>query len=57
VERLVERLGGRATSSVSGETDYVVAGPGAGQKRDDAAAHDVPMLDETAFKALLDERG
>ena len=57
VERLVERLGGRATSSVSGETDYVVAGPGTGQKRDDAAAHDVPMLDEAAFKALLDERG
>jgi DNA ligase (NAD+) len=57
VERLVERLGGRATSSVSGETDYVVAGPGAGQKRDAAAAHDVPVLDESAFKALLDERG
>ncbi len=57
VQRLVGRLGGRATSSVSGATGYVVAGPGAGQKRDDAEAHGVPVLDEAAFKALLDERG
>ena len=57
VQRLVGRLGGRATSSVSGATDYVVAGPGAGQKRDAAEAHGVPVLDEAAFKALLDERG
>jgi DNA ligase (NAD+) len=56
-KRLVERLGGRAASSVSGETDYVVAGPGAGQKRDQADAHDVPVLDEGAFRELLDERG
>ncbi len=57
VQRLVEQHGGRATSSVSGETDYVVAGPGAGQKRDDADALDVPVLDEEAFIDLLDERG
>jgi DNA ligase (NAD+) len=56
VERLVERLGGRATSSVSGKTDYVVAGSGAGQKRDDAEARDVPVLDEEAFAELLEAR-
>jgi DNA ligase (NAD+) len=57
VQRLVEKHGGRATSSVSGETDYVVAGPGAGQKRADAEAHHTPVLDEAAFVELLDERG
>lgn len=33
---LVEKSGGRATSSVSGQTDYVVAGRDAGGKLDDA---------------------
>jgi len=57
VQRLVERHGGRAPSSVSGETDYVVAGPGAGQKRDAAEEHDVPVLDEGDFVDLLADRG
>ena len=57
VERLVERNGARATSSVSGETDYVVAGPGAGQKRDDAEDHGVPVMDEEAFVDFLDDEG
>jgi DNA ligase (NAD+) len=54
---LVERYGGRATSSVSGETDYVVSGPGAGSKRKQARKHDVPVLSEEEFKRLLAERG
>ncbi len=57
VQQLVERLGGRATSSVSGVTDYVVAGPGAGQKRGTAEDLGVPVLDEAAFTDLLEERG
>lgn len=57
VQALVERNGGRATSSVSSETDYVVAGPGAGQKREDADEHDVPVLDEEAFLDFLGEKG
>ena len=56
VKRYVERLGGRATSSVSGETDYVVAGPGAGQKLDQARQRDVAVLDEEAFKELVEDR-
>jgi DNA ligase (NAD+) len=56
-KQLVERLGGRATSSVSGATDYVVAGPGAGQKRTDAEERGIPVLDEAAFADLLEERG
>jgi len=56
-KRLVEQHGGRATSSVSGNTDYVVAGPGAGQKKDDADERGIPALDEEAFLSLLRERG
>lgn len=57
VQQLVEHHGGRATSSVSGETDYLIAGPGAGQKRDAAEDHGVPVLTEEDFLDLLDERG
>jgi len=56
VQRYVERLGGRATSSVSGESDYVVAGPGAGSKLDEARARDVPVMDEEEFVDFVEER-
>jgi DNA ligase (NAD+) len=51
---LVERLGGRATSSVSGNTDYVVAGPGAGSKLDEARERGVRVMDEDEFVEFLD---
>jgi len=55
---LVERHGASATSSVSGNTDYLVVGENPGQtKRDDAEANDVPTLDEAAFADLLAEHG
>jgi DNA ligase (NAD+) len=55
---LVERHGGSATSSVSGNTDYLVVGDNPGQsKRDDADANDVPTLSEAEFLALLEEKG
>jgi DNA ligase (NAD+) len=54
VQRYVERLGGRATSSVSGETDYVVAGPGAGSKLDAARERDIPVMDEKAFVEFVE---
>jgi DNA ligase (NAD+) len=57
-QELVERAGANATSSVSGNTDYLVAGENPGQtKLDDAAAADVPVLDGAAFRELLAERG
>ena len=57
-QEVVERAGGSATSSVSGNTDYLVVGANPGQrKRDAAAENDVETLDEAAFEALLDERG
>ena len=57
VQRFVEQHGANATSSVSGNTDYVVAGPGAGSKRDEAEERDIPVLDEDAFHELLREQG
>jgi DNA ligase (NAD+) len=54
---LVERNGARAASSVSGNTDYVVAGPGAGSKRAKAEELGVTIMDEDEFRNFLDERG
>ncbi|MDZ7701089.1 MAG: NAD-dependent DNA ligase LigA [Halobacteriales archaeon] len=57
-QELVERHGGRATSSVSGATDYLVAGDDPGRtKREDAEANDVPVLGEAAFEDLLADYG
>jgi len=53
-ERKVEALGGRATSSVSSNTDYVVAGTDPGQKLEEARELGVKVLDEAGFVALCD---
>ncbi|SEW27916.1 NAD-dependent DNA ligase LigA [Natrinema salifodinae] len=57
-QELVEAHGANATGSVSGNTNYLVAGesPGA-TKLEDAEANDVPILDEAAFRELLTDRG
>lgn len=54
---LVERRGGRATSSVSGNTDYLVAGENPGSKYDDAREEGTEILEEEEFVDFLSERG
>jgi DNA ligase (NAD+) len=53
-EAIVSR-GGKASSSVSKKTDYVVVGDSPGSKADKAEQLGVPILDEDAFKRLLEQ--
>jgi DNA ligase (NAD+) len=55
IKRLVEELGARATSSVSSNTDYLVAGENPGSKLDEAKKHKVKIIDEKEFKKLIKE--
>jgi DNA ligase (NAD+) len=48
-------LGGRATSSVSGETDFLVVGGKPGSKLAEARKYNIEILDEKAFKDLIGE--
>jgi DNA ligase (NAD+) len=52
-ERMVKVLGGKASSSVSKKTDYVVAGADPGSKYDKAVELGVKVLTEDEFRKLL----
>lgn len=54
LEQLIERLGGRSASSVSRKTSLVVAGEHAGSKLDKARELGVEILDEQAFRKLIE---
>ncbi len=52
---LVEERGGKVTSSVSKNTDYLVAGEDPGSKLDKARELGVKVIDEAGFKEVLEK--
>jgi DNA ligase (NAD+) len=53
IEALIEELGGKASSSVSKNTSFVVAGSDAGSKLDRARELKIQVLDEPAFLKMI----
>ena len=52
-KKMIEAVGGKVSGSISGKTDYLLAGEKAGSKRTKAEGLGVTILDEEAFNSLL----
>lgn len=56
IEQLIERLGGKSSSSVSKKTSYVVYGENAGSKLEKARELGITTLTEEEFKQVISEQ-
>jgi DNA ligase (NAD+) len=52
---LIEKHGGKTASSVSGNTDFVLAGESAGSKLDKANKLGITVIDEARFREMIGE--
>lgn len=55
VKKIIERYGGRVTSSVSSKTDYLIAGKDPGSKLQKASELGISIVDEKELKRMLAE--
>ncbi|MBW1803767.1 MAG: NAD-dependent DNA ligase LigA, partial [Deltaproteobacteria bacterium] len=55
-KRIIEDMGGRVASSVSGKTHFVVAGANPGSKYNKALGLGVETLNEDAFRKMVEEK-
>ena len=53
-KKLIEENGGKVTGSVSGKTDYLLAGEDAGSKLQKAVSLKIPVIDEPGLMSMLD---
>ena len=52
-KEIVESHGGRTSSAISKKTDYLVAGPGSGSKKDKAKTLGIDIINENEFEKLI----